>query len=63
MPSGRRFFFAMDEALRALVVEVYRFLDRPGCNERSRATAMARLRWATDAAAAVLPNPPLPPDE
>lgn len=56
-------FFVMDEPLRALIVEVYRFLDRPGCNSRSRATAMARLRWAADQAAEKIPNPPPPPGD
>ena len=34
----------------ALVGEVRRYLERPGCNIPARQTAMARLRWAADRA-------------
>jgi len=36
--------------LLALVGEVRRYLERPGCNIPARQTAMARLRWAADQA-------------
>lgn len=50
-------------ALRDLIRAVYFYLDRPGCKDSTRATAMHRLRHDADRAAAALDNPPPPPDE
>lgn len=38
------------EALAFLIQQVEGYLDRPGCNEPAKATAMNKLRWALDEA-------------
>lgn len=63
--TGARFCTGMDptqQALWQLVSAVYRYLQAPGCNANSRATAFARLRHAAETAGAALPDPPAPPD-
>lgn len=39
---------ALEERLRVLQFEVGRYLDKPGCNDNSKRTAMARLGWALE---------------
>lgn len=36
----------VDGNLRTLQIEVQQYLDKPGCNQRSRVTAVRRLEWA-----------------
>jgi len=36
----------LEVVLNFLLIEVERYVDRPGCNAQSRATAAQRLQWA-----------------
>jgi len=48
LKEGQRLVEDRSRRLEALRAEAEHYLDHPGCNQRSRITAMNRLRWAID---------------